>query len=184
MAADKNRVLSLCVLHVCVTASLRSVCYWVHWVWMSLMQCVICCWPSTTPVQLSPKKASWGRWRIASALSVLHCSRCVQLQSFCFHNKTIWSFVMHFQDFLYFWWQQMLPVRCSCTISFFLFRDMFVFLSLQVIDTGCSGRLMCFQVTHSRYMSMDEEFLHTRLTQQSGGSPTVTHTSSQETGTS
>lgn len=52
-----------------------------------------------------------------------------------------------------------------------------------MIDTGCSGRPTCCRDTHSPYMSMGKEFLHTRLTQQSGGSPMDTHTSSLETGT-
>lgn len=51
-----------------------------------------------------------------------------------------------------------------------------------MINTGSLGRLMCCQDIHSHYVSMDKEFLFTRLTQQSGGSPMDTHTSSLETG--
>lgn len=55
-------------------------------------------------------------------------------------------------------------------------------VSLQMISTGSSGRLTCSQDTHSLCANMDKECLRTRLTQQSGGSQTDTHTSSLETG--
>lgn len=54
--------------------------------------------------------------------------------------------------------------------------------SLQMISSGSSERLTCCQDTLSPYASMEKESQCTRLTQQSGGSPTDTHTSSPETG--
>lgn len=58
----------------------------------------------------------------------------------------------------------------------------YLVVSLQMISTGSSGRLMCSQDTHSLCVNMDKECLRTRLTQQSGGSQADTHTSSLETG--
>lgn len=55
-------------------------------------------------------------------------------------------------------------------------------VSLQMISTGSSGRLTCSRDTHSLCANMDKECLRTRLTRQSGGSQTDTHTSSLETG--
>lgn len=54
--------------------------------------------------------------------------------------------------------------------------------SLQMISSGSSGRLMCCRDTLSPYASTGREFLYTKLTRRSGGSPTDTHTSSLETG--
>lgn len=75
--------------------------------------------------------------------------------------------------------QEMAVLYCMC---YYLFREIHMLLSLQMIDTGFSGRLTCCQDTHSRCVNMDRESLHIRLTRQSGGNLTGSHTSSLETG--
>ena len=96
------------------------------------------------------------------------------------HAEPAFPALFLFPSLIYFLsYLERLYCMCHC-----LYREIYVLLLPQMIDTGCSGRLMCCQDTHSPFMSMDKEFLHTRLTQQSGGSPTDTHISSQETGIS
>lgn len=156
-------------------------------------------------LKVCPKVRVWGEtgchirksWKISvmpaistlPVLSALHEERVNPMTyAVCSHQHFLSICSCFFFAFLLFLflsltnllsYPPLLPCLECAPVS--LVKYVFCF-SLQMIDTGCSGRLTCCQDTHSPYTSMDKEFLRTASIQQSGGSPMDTRTFSPETG--